>query len=97
MIIYHPFQLFNDLIAYAKSQSPSSIVNMFANYVDNDIYDSYNIQKLEEKIPTETNAIYSTKRDLTRFIFLSYSNSEVNPTFYFYIFFNFSKILFIYK
>ena len=76
MIIYHPFQLFNDLIVYAKSQSPSAKVNMFANFVEYETYDSYDIQKLKDKIPTETNSQYNTKREQTKFIFLSYGDFE---------------------
>jgi len=78
MIIYYNFQVFNDLIVYAESQSPSAIVNMYANYIDNNIYNSYNVDQLIAKIPTESDAIYNTKRDLTKFIFLSYANSESN-------------------
>ncbi|MBR3617360.1 MAG: hypothetical protein IKN46_01655, partial [Acholeplasmatales bacterium] len=78
MIIYQHFQLFNDLIVYAKSQSPSAIVNMFANFVDVDTYDSYNLEKLIEKIPTEENALFNTKRDLTKFIFISYGDLDSN-------------------
>ena len=79
MITYQEFQLFNDLIIYAKSQNPSAIVNMFGNFIDVNIYNSFDVVKLKEQIPKDNdNSKFNTKRDSTRFIFLSYSNSESN-------------------
>ena len=78
MIIYQQFELFNDLIVYAKSQSPSARVNMFANFTEVELYNSYNVQELKKIIPTETNSLYNTKRDLNKFIFLSYGNFDSN-------------------
>ena len=73
MIVYEEHEYFNDLIIYAKSQSPSAVVNMYADYVENEIYNSYNVEQLRAKIPKE-NAFYSTKRDKNKFIFLEYGN-----------------------
>jgi len=78
MVTYQRFQLFNDLIVYAKSQSPSAVVNMYSNFIEVDIYDSYNVEELKKRIPTEENAVYNTKRDLTKFIFLSYGDFDSN-------------------
>ena len=61
MIIYEKFEYFNDLIVYAKSQSPSASVDMYANYVENQIYNSFNVKKLTELIPNE-NSEFSTKK-----------------------------------
>ena len=77
MIVYEEHEYFNDLIIYAKSQSPSAVVNMYADYVENEIYNSYNVEQLRAKIPKE-NAFYSTKRDKNKFIFLEYGNFKSN-------------------
>ena len=69
MIIYEKFEYFNDLIVYAKSQSPSASVDMYANYVENQIYNSFNVKKLTELIPNE-NSEFSTKKTKKKFIFL---------------------------
>ena len=49
MIVYEEHEYFNDLIIYAKSQSPSAVVNMYADYVENEIYNSYNVEQLRAK------------------------------------------------
>jgi uncharacterized protein YciI len=41
-------EYFNDLIIYAKSQSASARVNMYADYVANEIYNSYDVQELKK-------------------------------------------------
>ena len=50
---------------------------MYAKYIDNEIYDSYDVTKLKENIPDE-NSEYSTKKDKTNFIFLSYGDFKKN-------------------
>ncbi len=70
MIIYEKFEYFNDLIVYAKSQSPSATVDMYSNFVENKIYNSFNVDELTKAIPTESNAKISTKITKKKFIFL---------------------------
>ena len=78
MVIYEQFQYFNDLVIYAKSQSSSAIINMYASYLDNEIYNSYDVQKLKDNIPDDDNSIFSTKKEKTNFIFLSYGDFHKN-------------------
>ena len=77
VIIYEDWQFLNDLVVYAKSQSPSAITNMYADYLENEIYDSYNVEKLKEKIPNEDSE-HSTKREKSNFIFLNYGDFKKN-------------------
>ena len=44
MIVYEEHEYFNDLIIYAKSQSASAMVYMFADFVENEIYNSYDVK-----------------------------------------------------
>ena len=66
MIIYQEHEYFNDLIIYAKSQSASAMVYMFADFVENEIYNSYDIKKLKELIPNNEKAQYNTKKDKSK-------------------------------
>ena len=63
----------NDLVVYAKSYSAAAITNMYANYIDNEIYDSYNVEELKKNIPNE-NSDYNTKKEKSNFIFLNYGD-----------------------
>ena len=67
IIIYQDTEIFNDLLLYAKSQNPSAILNMYGNYVQSELYDSYDIEKLKLNIPDEGNAKYDTKKERTNF------------------------------
>ena len=78
MIIYQEFDLISDLIAYAKSQSRSAILEMYSNFIEYEIYDSYNIPELINKIPNENNAKYNTKKENTKFIFLECADIRGN-------------------
>ena len=78
MIIYQEHEYFNDLIIYAKSQSASAMVYMYADFVENEIYNSYDIKKLKELIPNNEKAQYNTKKDKSKFIFLEYGNFKMN-------------------
>ena len=74
IIIYQDTEIFNDLLLYAKSQNPSAILNMYGNYVQSELYDSYDIEKLKLNIPDEGNAKYDTKKERTNFLFLEYGD-----------------------
>lgn len=74
IIIYQDTELFNDLIVYAKSQDSSAVINMYADYIQSEIYDSYDVDKLKISIPTAQNAKYSTEKEKTNFLFLEYGD-----------------------
>jgi len=74
MIIYDKTQYFNDLLAYAKSQAPSATIDMYADFVDNELYNSFNVSELKKLIPEEGKAKYSTKVTKTNFIFFEYGS-----------------------
>ena len=72
MVIYQEYEYLNDLLAYAKSQSPSSILDMFGDFVDNEFFNVYDVKKLQGLIPGE-NAEYSTKKEKTKYIYFDWS------------------------
>ena len=78
MIIYQKHEYSNDLIAYAKSQSPSAILDIYANFIDNEIYNTYQIKELQEKIPTSANAKYNTRKEKTIFIYFDFVDIQSN-------------------
>ena len=77
MVIYQTHEYFNDLIIYAKSQSASARVNMYADYVENDIYNEYDVKRLKELIPNEKSK-YKTTEDKSKFIFIEYGDFNKN-------------------
>ena len=77
MVIYQTHEYFNDLIIYAKSQSASARVNMYADYVENDIYNEYDVKRLKELIPNEK-SMYKTTEDKSKFIFIEYGDFNKN-------------------
>ena len=77
VIVYEDCQFLNDLVIYAKSYSAAAITNMYANYIDNEIYDSYNVEELKKNIPNE-NSDYNTKKEKSNFIFLNYGDFKKN-------------------
>ena len=74
MVVYQQNEFINDLICYARSQSPSAIVDMYVNFVNNDIFNLFDIKALEEKIPNESQADDSTKANKANFLYLPYTN-----------------------
>ena len=77
VVIYEEFQFLNDLVIYARSQASSAITDMYADYLDNEIYDSYNSGELIKRIPNEKSE-FSTKKNNTNFIFLNYGDFKKN-------------------
>ena len=51
---------------------------MYANYIDNEIYNSHNVPKLKENIPDNDHSKFSTEKEKTNFIFLSYGDFNKN-------------------
>ena len=79
MIIYNDLDFVNDLMVYSKSQSSSAEIYMFGKYIDKNIYDNFNIDKLNRNIPNE-NDKYNTKKEKIDFIFLNMA--EMKSHFY---------------
>ena len=81
MIIYSDLDFINDLMIYAKSQSPTAVNYMYGKYISDDIYDSYNIDLLRANIPDDNDdSNYNTKKDKTNFIFLT--SGKIKSHFY---------------
>ena len=86
-VIYTDKDLFKDLMVYAKSQDPSSKVDMYGDFIEREMYNGYNYGELLENIPqkgarfdtkaTKTNFLFIKFGDFTKHIFISIvSNSE---------------------
>ena len=76
MIIYNELDFLYDVMAYAKSQNPSALLYMVGNFIDKDIYDQLDMDKLDELIPDGETAAYNTAADNLDFIFLTLSDYE---------------------
>ena len=72
MIVYTELDFINDLMVYAKSQSLSASTNMYGQFIDTNIYDSFNYDELIKNIPNE-NSEYNTKKEEVDFLFLTIS------------------------
>lgn len=74
-VIYKDTELFNDLMVYAKSQDPSSKLDMYGAFIDREIYDGYNVEELQKNIPTQ-GAPFDTKATKTNFLFIKYGDFD---------------------
>ena len=79
MVIYNDLDFINDLMLYSRSQSPSALTYMYGDFIENNIYDSFNVEELNNKKPNE-NSLYNTKKEQVDFIFFTFS--ELNSHFY---------------
>ena len=79
MIIYNELDFINDLMIYSRSQSPSAITYMYGKYIDDEIYDSHNMDLLRQNIP-DNQCKYNTEKDKTDFIFLT--SADIKSHFY---------------
>ena len=70
MITFNNIDYINDMMIYSRSQSKSAKVYMYGDFIENQIYDEFNIDELRNKIPNE-NSKYNTKREQIDFIFLT--------------------------
>ena len=75
MITFGDLDFIYDLMIYSRSQSQSAVTNMYGEFIEQDIYDIFNEQKLEEKIPTDS-ATYNTQREEMDYIFLTLSGKN---------------------
>ena len=74
-VIYKDTELFNDLMVYAKSQDPSSKIDMFGTFIEREIYDGYNVEELQRNIPVQ-GAQFDTKATKTNFLFIKYGDFD---------------------
>ena len=79
MVIYDGLDFINDLMLYSRSQSPSAITYMYGEFIDSKIYDSFNVNELNDKKPKESST-YNTKKEKVDFIFLTMA--ELSSHFY---------------
>ena len=81
MIKYNSINKTRNLMIYPRSQSKSAITYMYGEFLSKEIYDAFNIDELEKKIPKE-NAQYSTKRDNNDYISLNINNKNKGSYFF---------------
>ena len=74
MVIYNEMDYINDLLIYSRSKNPAANVNMYANFTNNTIYESYDQECLQKLIPDE-NSLYNTKNEDLDFIFVPAARS----------------------
>ena len=79
MITFGELDFIYDLMIYARSQSPSALTYMYADFISKSVYDSFNVDELKNKIPKEGSK-YDTKKYNIDFIFLTLS--ELDSHFY---------------
>ena len=53
MVLFGQDEYLNNLIVYAKSQSKKANINIYADYIDSEIYNKYDINNLSKLIPNE--------------------------------------------
>ena len=74
IVVYKDTEIFNDLFVYPKSQDPSAKIEAFADYITSEIYDKYDVDKLEEAIPVQGKARFDTTTMNTSFLFIQYGD-----------------------
>ena len=62
-------------MVYAKSQDPSSKIDMFGTFIEREIYDGYNVEELQRNIPVQ-GAQFDTKATKTNFLFIKYGDFD---------------------
>ena len=75
MIIYEGLDFIYDLLIYSKSQNPSALTYMYGQFIDKNMYDSFNANLLKENKPNEKSP-YNTQSEKVDFIFLSLSELD---------------------
>ena len=75
VVIYKDTELFKDLMVYAKSKDPSSIINMYGTFIEREMYDGYNSEQLKNAIP-EKGATFDTTVTKTNFLFIKYGDFD---------------------
>jgi hypothetical protein len=68
MIRFGDLDFINDVLIYANSQSKTATTYMYAKFIDKEIYDKFDIEKLRDNIPEES-AEFNTKKSKLDFIF----------------------------
>ena len=81
MIKYDSINITRNLMIYPRSKNKSAITYMYGEFLEKEIYDAFDIDKLKNKIPKE-NATYSTKRDNNDYISLNINDKNKKSYFY---------------
>ena len=81
MIKYDSINITRNLMIYPRSKNKSATTYMYGEFLEKEIYDSFDIDKLKNKIPKE-NATYSTKRDNNDYISLNINDKNKKSYFY---------------
>ena len=81
MIKYDSINITRNLMIYARSQNKSAITYMYGEFLEKEIYDTFNSGELQSKMPKE-NANYSTKRDNNNYISLTINDKNRKSYFY---------------
>ena len=68
------------LYIYGYPTRPSSYVNLYGSFIEANIYNEYDINKLKQLIPTEHNAEYNTYNLDTNYIYIK--NLKINHYFF---------------
>ena len=78
MVLINSQEISTNLIVYTKSQTPSATINMYANFVTQNIFNSYNTEKLNKLIPNDDNARFNTIKSKTKYIYITNSEPDTN-------------------
>lgn len=81
MIKYNSINVARNMMIYARSQSKSATTYMYGNFLEKEIYDTFNINELNNQIPKE-NALYNTKNYNIDYISLNINEDNKNSYFY---------------
>ena len=76
MITYTDLDFIYDVMIYTKSQNPSAEYYMVGNFIDKDIYDSLDMDKLKNLIPQRSTAAIQPYFENVDFIFLTISDYD---------------------
>ena len=72
MILYdYDVAIFNPLLVYGESVNSGANINLYANFIDKEIYDSYNEEALRGNISTSENSQFNTYNSDSKFIYVN--------------------------
>ena len=75
MITMSDLDFIYDLMIYSRSQSSSASTYMYGRFIENQYYDSFNVEELKNNMPNE-NSPYNTNQSNVDFIFLTLSDID---------------------
>ena len=82
--------MFTPLLAYGASINNGALNHMYANYIDRDLYDQYDVSQLTNRIPTSqtselnseedgVNYIYTNSLKKSKYIFINVMSDKPDP------------------